>query len=56
MMKRQRGEGKEAGRSCKRKQNPLLKESMRNRSAKAVDQDVQLRGFMEAEILSPGTG
>lgn len=57
MMKRQWGGGKEAGRSCKRKQNnPLLKEGMRNRSAKAVDQDFQLRGLMEEEILSPGTG
>lgn len=51
-MKRQWGGGKEAGRSCKRKQNnPLLKETMRNRSAKAVDQDFQLRGLTEEEIF-----
>lgn len=56
-MKRQWEGWKEAGRSYKRKQtNPLLKESMRNKSAKTVDQDFQLRGFMEKEILSPGTG
>lgn len=57
MMKRRWGGGKEAGRSCKRKQNnPLVKESSRNKSAKAADQDFQLRGLMEEKISSPGTG